>query len=59
MAEAGGVVALWRLAIRKKEAYRCQSTIGVIYQEDAQLGSMLQRAVVSICALGLAQVSLH
>ena len=56
MVKAAGIAAMWRLGSRKVEAYRCQSAICIIHQEDAQLGSMLQGPRVSKGALGLVQV---
>lgn len=58
MATARSFAVTRRLDSREIEAYRCQSAIRIIHQEDAQLGSMLQRAMVSTFALGLVQVSL-
>lgn len=58
MATARSVAVVGRLEIRETEAYRCHCTIRIIHQENAQLGSMLQRTMVSTFALGLVQVSL-
>lgn len=57
MATARSVAVVGRLEIREIEAYRCQCAIRIIHQENAQLGSMLQRTIVSVFALGLVQFS--
>lgn len=55
---ARSLAVVGRLEIREIEAYRCQCAIRIIHKENAQLGSMLQRTMVSTFALGLVQVSL-